>query len=100
MPWAFAKRLSETLLRFCRDHGSIFQKAGVQADTINLLQKYHADTWVSQEGLADIAHVVRGTIAGNPLEGLIFWLLFTHVVQDFRAQLLSEGEPLDGSFRS
>ena len=79
------------LLRFRRDHGSILQKAGVQADTVKLLREYHADTWVSQVGLADITHVVRGTIAGNPLGDLIFGFLFNYVVQEVRAQLLSEG---------
>ena len=38
------------LLRFRRDHGSLLQKAGVQADTIKLLREYHTDAWVSQEG--------------------------------------------------
>ena len=46
---------------------------------------------MSHQGLADITHVVRGTIACNPLGDLIFGFLFTHVVQDVRAQLLSEG---------
>ena len=78
-------------LRFRRDHGSILQKAGMQGATIKLLREYHTDMWVSQEGLADITHVVRATIAGNPLGDLIFGFFFTHVVQEVRAQLLSEG---------
>ena len=87
MPPCLCQEAVGDLLRFRRDHGSIKQARHNQA-SLRVSYRY---VGVSQEGLADFTHVVRGTIAGNPLGDLIFGFLFAHVVQEVRAQLMSEG---------